>query len=48
VLPLIALPGSKAIMGEFQNGPVTRIVAYATTTVILISNGALLVLTLAN
>jgi Mn2+/Fe2+ NRAMP family transporter len=48
VLPLIVFTGSKAIMGEFQNGPVTRIVASATTTVILILNGALLVLTLAN
>jgi manganese transport protein len=48
VLPLIVFTGSKAIMGEFQNGPVTRIVASATTTVILILNGALLVLTLSN
>jgi manganese transport protein len=48
VLPLIVFTGSKAIMGEFQNGPVTQIVAYATTTVILMLNGTLLVLTLAN
>jgi manganese transport protein len=48
VLPLIVFTGSKAIMGEFQNGPVTRIVAEASTTVLLVLNGALLVLTLAN
>ena len=52
VLPLIVFTGSKAIMGEFQSGPVPRIVPYATTvildTVILMMNGALLGLTLAN
>ena len=48
VLPPIVFTGSKAIVGEFQNGPVTRIVAEASTTVLLVLNGALLVLTLAN
>ena len=47
VLPLIVFTGRKAIMGEFQNGPATRIVAYAIATLIIVLNSVLLALTFA-
>ncbi len=47
VLPLIVFTGRKTLMGEFQNGPVTRVVAYVLATAIIILNGTLLALTFA-
>jgi manganese transport protein len=48
ILPLIVFTSRKAIMGQFQNGPVTRVVAYVIAAVIIILNSVLLALTFAD
>jgi manganese transport protein len=47
VVPLIVFTSRKSLMGEFQNGPLTRVAAYLIAAAIIALNGALLVLTFA-